>query len=414
MLRSFVMQLKQPANVILILVVIISFVCSALAYRLTVGSQASADVATPITAPVPTQLPSPTIASTPAKNATPAPIILPPEDPAQIQGLDVGTDKQAEKIFPGISWFRTGYPTCGWGDFKGQTLKDTIQYYHSKGIRVLFVVCQTRNLNSIDWNGIAHAYPDAVQCGNEEMKQDPSVAFLYMPPAQFARFYDLCERSIHAVNPRTPTLVGSLDPHVAGPDYQLMMGQVNYLNQMQHTMNTTLKHGNWNWHTQTLGLIDSWYNGYNGANNLAGVFDFWAQQFRLNINSGQLGKHLWVVEGTACYKGCGIDGSDPTVVAIVHILALISNTETALRTHVPYFHFSGKDIQMLGDYGPIGILNSKGGAKGLRQDRPIGSYRLTLTCSGNKPVTVTTQLQLMAHLYARCALPVDYATTLSN
>ena len=411
---SILIALKKPATIVLILVIIISIVLSVLAYRLTVGSQASSYVPTPITAPIPTLLPTPTGALTPIPTKKAASLILPPEDPSQIQGIDVGTFSRSDRNYPGISWFRMGYPTCGWGALKGQLLKDTIQYYHDKGIRVLFVVCQTHNLNSIDWNGIAHAYPDAVQCGNEEMKQDPSVAFLYTPPDAFARFYDRCERSIHAVNPKTPTLLGSLDPHVAGPDYQLMMGQVSYLDQMQTTMNTTLKHRNWNWHTQILGLIDSWYNGYNGANNLAGVFDFWAEQFNVNVNSGQLGKHLWVVEGTACYKGCGIDGNNPAIVAIVHVLALISNTETALRAHVPYFHFSGRDIQTPGDYGPTGILNLKGGAKGLRQDQPIGAYKLTLTCSGNKRVTVTTQLQLMVQLYNRCTLPQDYAEILSN
>ncbi len=415
-LITILLALKKPANTILLLVVVISVILSVLSYRLTVGSPASSTTTTPITAPIPTQPPSPTVTPTmiPKKSVAPTPLILPPEDPAQIQGLDAGTFNRADRDYPGISWFRTGYPTCGWGNLKGQTLTNTIQYYHSKGIRVLFVVCQSRNINSIDWNGIAHSHPDAVQCGNEEMKQDPSVAFLYMPPAQFADFYDRCERAIHAINPKTPTLVGSLDPHVAGPDYQLMMGQVNYLNQMQHTMNTTLKRGSWNWHAQALGLIDSWYNGYNGANNLAGVFDFWAQQFNVDVNGGQLGKHLWVVEGTACYKGCGIDGTDPATVAIVHILALISNAETSLRAHVPYFHFSGRDIQQPGDYAPIGVLNLNGRAKGLRQDHSIGAYSLTLTCANNKHVTVTTQLQVLVRLYDRCALPPDYATILSN
>ncbi len=415
-LKTFVIALKKPANTILVIVVIVSAVLSVLSFRLTVGNQASSAVPTPITAPIPTLPPTPTITPTPVptKQAAPAPIILPPQDPSQIQGLDAGTGNRADKTFPGISWYRVSYPTCGWGGLKGKTLTDAIQYYHSKGIRVLFVVCQTHNPNSVDWKTIAHSYPDAVQCGNEEMKQDASVSFLYMPPDEFANFYNKCETSIHAVNPKTPTLVGSLDPHVAGPDYQLMMGQVYYLDQMQATMDTTLKRGNWNWHNQALGVIDSWYNGYDGANNLAGVFDFWAQQFNVDINSGKLGRHLWVVEGTACYKGCGINGGDPAVVAIVHILGLITNIETSLRAHVPYFHFSGKDIQTPGDYGPTGVLNLNGGAKGLRQDQPIGTYTLTLTCPGNKHVTVSTQLQLMVRLYGRCALPADYASILSN
>ena len=414
-LRPYLTVLKKPANVILVLAVIISVVLSVLSYRLTVGQQTSSSVLKPITAPIPTLPPSPTVSPTPTpvKNATPSPLILPPEDSSQIQGIDADPGIAAGKTFPGISWFRMGYPSCGRGDQKGQKLKNSMQFYHSKGIRVLFVVCQTRNVNSVDWDGIAQSYPDAVQCGNEEMKQDPSVAFLYSPPEQFARFYDRCERAIHAVNPGTPVLLGSLDPHVAGPDYQLMVGQVSYLNQMQNTMNTTLKRKNWNWHNQILGLIDSWYNGYNGANNLAGVFDFWAGEFNVDVNSGQLGKHLWVVEGTACFIGCGIDSS-PAVVATVHILTLITDIDTSLRAHVPFFHFSSYDISIQGVIGPTGILDHLGHPKPLRQDQPMGSYSLTLTCPGNKQVTVINQLQLMVRLYGRCALPTDYATILSN
>jgi hypothetical protein len=44
----------------------------------------------------------------------------------------------------------------------------------------------------------------------------------------------------------------------------------------------------------------------------------------------------------------------------------------------------------------------------------MGTYKLTLTCPGNVQVTVVDQLQLMTHLYARCALPSNYFTVLTS
>jgi hypothetical protein len=411
-LRAVIAVLKKPAGLIMITAAIVVTLLTTLVYSyFSYTLRTQAYIPTPLTAPVPTLPPS----TTGTSSQTNRPDILPLQDPTQIQGIDVSISTSADKEYPGIYWFRLSYPTCGWGDLKGQKLKNTLQNYHRKGLRVLLVVCQAKNVDSLDWNGIAQAHADAVQCGNEEMKQDPSVAFLYTPPAQFARFYDRCERSIHAVNPQTPVLVGSLDPHVAGPDYQLMVGQVNYLDQMQQAMNTSVRPGSgWNWHTQTLGLIDSWYNGYRGVNNLLGVFDFWAQQFHVDVNSGQLGKHLWVVEGTACYKGCGINQNDPTEVAIVHILTLITDIDTSLRAHVPFFHFSGNDIPMPEGVAPLGVGDINGHPKPLRQDKPMGAYKLTLTCPGNVQVTVIDQLQLMVRLYARCTLPANYFTILTS
>jgi hypothetical protein len=399
-------RVKKYVGIILALVVIAGIVLGVFVYQYVARKQDY--VPTPLTAAIPTLPPSPT--AQPSKT-----LVLPPQDPTQIQGVDDSANALADRDFPGVSWFRLSYPTCGWGDLKGQKLKDTLQSYHSKGLRVLLVVCQVHNIDSIDWKTIAQSYPDAVQCGNEEMKQDPSVAFLYMPPDQYARFYDRCERAIHAVNAKTPTLMGSLDPHVAGPDYQLMAGQVSYLDQMQSAMRTTVRPGSgWNWHTQTIGLIDSWYNGYNGANNLLGVFDFWAQQFNVDVNSGKLGQHLWVVEGTGCYKGCGINENDPAEVAKVHVLTLITDTETSLRAHVPFFQFSGRDNKSSDGLVPLGILDLGGHPKPLREDQPMGAYKLVLSCPGNAHVTVINQLQLMVRLYGRCTLPADYFTTLTS
>ncbi len=408
--RTIIGVLKKYGGIILAVIVIGSIASGFFVYQYRARKQAYA-VPTPLTAAIPTLPPSATVLSSRAA----IPPGLPTEDPSQIQGVDDGTSAQADKDFPDIFWFRLSYPTCGWGNLTGQKLKDVMYYYHSKGLRVLLIVCQVHTVESIDWNTIAQSYPDAVQCGNEEMKQDPSVAFLYMPPAQFAHFYNRCEQAIHAVNAKTPVLLGSLDPHVAGPDEQLMVGQANYLNQMQKAMDTVVRPGSgWNWHTQTLGLIDSWYNGYRGANNLLSVFDFWAQQFNVNVNRGQLGQHLWVVEGTGCYKGCGINAADPTEVAKVHVLTLITDVQTTLRAHVPFFHFSGWDNETNEGLSPIGILDLNGHPKPLRQDQPTGTYKLVLVCSGKTPVTVINQLQLLVRLYARCTLPANYFTTLTS
>jgi len=257
---------------------------------------------------------------------------------------------------------------------------------------------------------------DAVQCGNEDMKQDAAVSFLYIPPDRFAHFYDLCERAIHTVRSDVPVLLGSLDPHVGGVDYQPLVDQANYLNQMQSTMNSSVHPGgNWNWHTQTLGLIDSWHNGYPDAsvNSLAGLFSFWAQQFGVSVNSGQLGKHLWVVEGTGCFKGCGVNSDSSHDVAVAHVLALITDVQTARGARVPFFFFSGEDFYDQGIYWPIGVLDSKGHPKPIRQDLPMGTRQLAMTCGG-KTDTVFSQLGLLAHLYSACVLPGDYLTILSS
>ena len=309
---------------------------------------------------------------------------------------------------------RLGYPTCGWGNLRGDVLKKTVENYHIQGVRVLLTVCQRKDDNSLydtkPLNDTAQGNADAVQCGNEEMKYDPSVAFLYIPPDHFARFFDLCERAVHAVRSDIPVLLGSLDPHVGGIDYWPLVNQANYLNQMQDAMNSSIHPGgHWDWHSQTLGLIDSWHNGYpNGyTNSLYGLFQFWAQQFGVDLNSGQLGKHLWVVEGTGCFKGCGVNPYNGWEVAVSHILALITDVQTSMSYKVPFFYFSGQDFMDQGIYWPIGIKTPGGGEKPLRQDLGMGARSLNLTC-GSRSVTVTSQEDLLAKLYSGCALPDNY------
>lgn len=325
----------------------------------------------------------------------------------------LGLDGYPQDSYPGIGWIRMGYPTCGWGNETGKTLLHTIQSYHQRGIRVLLTFCQGSNSHTYDPKQLADAaqgQADAVQCGNEEMKYDPSVAFLYIQPQNFARFYDACERAMHAVRSNIPVLLGSLDPHVGGIDYQPLLNQVYYLNQMQYAMNTIVHPGgHWDWHTQTLGLIDSWHNGYpnSGTNSLYYLFQFWAQQFGVDMNSGALGKHLWVVEGTGCFKGCGIDPYNSYQVAVSHLLALITDVQTSMRYQIPMFYFSGKDFMSAGYYWPIGVLDIKGHPKPLRQDLGMGAISFAMTC-GSKVVTVVNQEDLLAKMYSGCTLPGNY------
>jgi len=406
--------LKKPSSIILIVVLITSVLLSFLAYRTVVGSRAST-MATPVAAAPSTPTSTPTSTTT----ATPSLTTLPVQDPSQVLGIDGNPSIS----YTGIPWIRLGYPSCGGGDQRGEKLRNTIQSYHSHGIRVMLTVCQGPNNNDAalfdpkPLNDAAQGNADAVQCGNEEMKQDANVSFLYIPPEKFAKFYDLCDHAFHAVRHDIPVVLGSLDPHVGGVDYQPLEDQAGYLNQMQDAMDTSVHPGgNWDWHNQTLGLINSWHDGYPNAsvNSLQGLFSFWAQQFHVDLNSGQLGKHLWVVEGTGCFKGCGVDPNNSYQVALSHILALTTDVQTSLQDKVPFFYFSGKDFTDQGFYWPIGVIDANNHPKPIRQDLPMGARTLTLSCPGGGNTTIKDQLQLLAKLYARCTLPGNYVSSITS
>lgn len=406
--------LKKLASLLLLLVLLGSILLTALAYRLVLMAKPQSQQ-TQTTSPgvTVTVAPRPTLVSGP-------PPVLPVESPAKVMGVEGSSDT----YYAGIPWVRTGYPSCGWGNLRGSVLKNTIETYHRQGVRVLLTICQDGNpahlFDSAPLFDAAQGQPDAVQCGNEQMKNDASVAFLHVSPENFARFYDLCEYEIHAIRPAIPVLLGSLDPHVGGVDQQPLVEQVNYLNQMQTAMNTSVHPGgHWSWRTKTLGLIDSWHNGWNNGgpdasvNSLSHLFEFWAKQFNVTLTNGALGKHLWVVEGTGCFKGCGVDENDAAQVAVSHILSLITDVQTAMKYGIPFFYFSGKDFNSAGYYWPIGILNVQGVAKPLRQDLALGARSLTLSCaSGNVPVV--DQGQLLARMYSGCTLPDNYATVLAG
>jgi hypothetical protein len=352
--------------------------------------------------------PTPTLMPQPTPNPVP--------NPASVLGVDVDA---GGTFLSGISWVRLAYPTCGWGNLRGSVLKATVAQYHARGMHVLVIICQPGHsgpqlFNTQQFNDVAQSYPDAVQCGNEQMKQDALTT--YVTPGDFARFYDLCSRAVHALQPNAPVLMGALDPHVSGPDDALIAGQVSYLDQMQTAMNTQVHPGgHWSWRSQAIGLIDSWHNGYpsQDINNLYALYVFWAQQFGVNLNGGALGHHLWVVEGTGCFKGCGIDDTSPYQVAVSHILTLISDVQTTRSYGVPFFYFSDRDFIQSGVYWPIGILDVGGNPKPIRQDLPMGARSLSMGCAHGQ-VNVVNQLQLLATMYQGCSLPGNYLDILTS
>jgi hypothetical protein len=332
--------------------------------------------------------------------------------PASVPGIQ--GDASTVTDFPGIPWVRLGYQTCSSTGLGGQALKNTIQAYHNQGMHVLLTYCQVSGsglLNTQQLNDVAQAGADAVQCGNEQMKQSSTTT--YVAPADFARFYDLCQNAVHNTHPGTPVILGAMDPWVVPNDNAHLMQQVQYLDAMQSAMNSSVHPGgHWNWRSQILGLIDSWHNGYpdSSTNNLLQLYLFWSQQLNVPITS--LGEHIWVIEGTGCVSRCGLDTGNARQVAISHILTLITDVMTTMKYHVPFFYFSGKDF-----YSQIGliygVLDVNGHPKPLRQDLPMNAVTLTMSCpSGNS--VVANQEQLLAKLYSGCTPPAGYVSILAS
>ncbi len=402
-------NMKGRFLIIAIIVLVFSILLATFAYRMatTVNVKPTPTATTPAKTPLAT----PSLVITPTTQPTPTPLPLGP-----IRGIE----SDLKTTYSGIPWVRFGYQTCGVNKLSGNALRAAIEEMHSEGIRVLVTTCQSNGPSLYDTktlNDIAVSGADAVQCGNEQIKYDPQHT-IYVPPASFARYFDLCERKMQAVRPDRPVLLGSLDPRVGGVDFQGLANQVNYLNAMQAAMNSSVHPGgHWSWRSQILGLIDSWHNGYPSqyVNSLNGLFVFWAQQFNVDLNSGGLGKHIWVVEGTGCYFGCGINPDSSYQVAVSHILTLITDVQTALRYKVPFFYFSGKDFFFTagGNIAPFGILDVNGHPKPIRQDLPMGARSLAMACS-NGQVVVVNQEQLLAKLYAGCNLPSNYISILTS
>jgi hypothetical protein len=399
-------DIKTSAMIVFVVVLLGTFFLAALSYHLLVPTTPTLTAATS-TAPVATT--PPVVVTTTSTANYPPPVL-----PASVLGISA----DAQTAFESIPWVRLGYYTCGTNNVQGDVLKKTVESYHRQGVRVLLSVCQwatdTRLFDTKILNDAAQGGSDAVQCGNEEMK---SGAFnRYITPQNFARFFNLCEQAMHAVRPEIPIILGALDPHVGGIDYQPLLDQVKYLNDMQTAMNTSVHPGgNWSWRSQTVGLIDSWHNGYpsQSVNSLYWLFVFWAQQFGVNLNSGDLGKHLWVIEGTGCVRGCGINADNPSDIAVSHILTLITDVETTLRYKVPFFYFSAKDFFIGSVSWPMGVRDIRGLAKPLRQDLPMGARTLSMSCPTGK-VTVVNQEQLLSKLYGGCTLPANYIDILTS
>lgn len=328
----------------------------------------------------------------------------------------LGIQSDAQTAYPGIPWVRLAYTTCGNSTLAGQTLRNTIRNYHKQGVHVLLTLCQPSLSGILDTaylNDAAQGRPDAEQCGNEQIKYDPPWT-RYVPPDLYAKFFDLCVSTLHAIRPQAPVLLGSLDPHIVGPDNQALAKQVAYLNAVQSAMNTVVHPGgNWSWQAQQIGLIDSWHNGYpvSSDNNLYQLFVYWAQQFQVSLANGQLAQHLWVVEGTACFVGCGLNGN--AAVAISHIITLITDVLTSLKYGISFFYFTGKDFVVNKVLFPMGVLDVNGHPKALRQDLPMGARTLNMSCSSGN-VNVAQQQQLMALMYSGCQLPSNYVSILES
>jgi hypothetical protein len=389
-------------------VVIASILLAVLAYQLTLVTLAQTRADQARRGPQGLQATSTAVA---ASSSTPSPLSTSALNPGSVLGIDSGPPS----LYPGISWSRVNYTTCGAPQMAGSSLKSTIQLDHLQGVHALLLLCQQPGnlLNMQVINDVASAGADAVECGNEQMKHNTYST--YVPPDSFARFFDLCERAVHAVSPNIPVLLGSLDPQVGGVNYQPLADQVGYLDAVQNAMNTSVHPGaNWSWRAQTLGLIDSWHNGFpnQSVNSLGALFVYWAQQFHVGLNNGELGRHLWVVEGTGCIYGCGLNSTYE--ISVAHILTLITDVQTAMRYHIPFFYFSGKDFfqQNQSAFWPMGVLDVNGNAKPLRQDLSLGARTLDMSCP-NGSVQVIDQEQLLAKLYRGCMPPSNYVSILA-
>nr|BBH94633.1 hypothetical protein KTA_28320 [Thermogemmatispora argillosa] len=409
--------LKRSTLLLSVAIMLSSVALTALAYRVALAGIEGKD-ATPTPVPM-AQQPTPTPTPAPTLTATPTPTPTPTPSPTRNPATILGVEGRIAAAAGGISWVRLGAHSCGAAGLQGTALKQAIASMHAAGFHVLLTLCQPsagppRLYDPNIIQDAASAGADAVQCGNEQMKLDAWTT--YVTPERFARFYDLCAQAVHTYDPGAKVILGSVDPLVVPNDYSKLMGRVAYLNEMQTAMNTLVHPGgHWDWHTQTLGLIDSWHNGYPGdyVNNLYGLLTFWAQQFGIDLNSGKLGEHIWIVEGTGCFQGCGLNVYNPTEIAIAHILSLITDVRTAMSYRVPFFYFSGQDFIIDGQLWPIGVVDVDGHPKPLRQDLGMGARSLTLSCPRGA-VEVETQPALLGALYRGCQLPANYYSILAS
>src|SRR5579884_2000276 len=137
--------------------------------------------------------------------------------PASVLGIQ--GDASTITSYPGIPWVRLAYQTCNSTGLSGQPLKNTIQAYHNQGMHVLLTYCQVSGsglFNTQQLKDATQGGADAVQCGNEQMKQ--SATTTYIAPADFASFYDLCQKTVQNAHSGIPVILGALDPWVVPND----------------------------------------------------------------------------------------------------------------------------------------------------------------------------------------------------
>src|SRR5207244_547196 len=97
--------------------------------------------------PKPTATPSPTFTPTPTPSPTPTPVPVLPV--VHDTGRILGVEGNPNINYGGVPWVRLGYPSCGWGNLRGDVLKKTVEHYHMQNVRVLLTICQRRDDNSL-------------------------------------------------------------------------------------------------------------------------------------------------------------------------------------------------------------------------------------------------------------------------
>ncbi len=97
--QNFLKRAKEPASIVLLVVLLASILLALLSYRLVVGSPVQ--VATKSPMPVPTPVTAP-------KSTVPLP-------PVEAASKVLGIEGDPQTNYAGIPWVRLPYPTCGNG-----------------------------------------------------------------------------------------------------------------------------------------------------------------------------------------------------------------------------------------------------------------------------------------------------------
>src|SRR5271157_4209409 len=191
---------KSRFLIIALIVLVCSTLIAAFAYR--TATTASVMPSPTATKAVKIPIATPSLAITPTIQPSPTPTPIP-------SGSILGVESNLLTKYTDIPWVRYGYPTCGVNTLSGDALKTWITIRHSEGVHILITTCQVNGASLFDpkpLQALVESGADAVQCGNEQIKYDPGNTS-YVPPAQFARYFDLCEHTVHAMRPDIPVLL---------------------------------------------------------------------------------------------------------------------------------------------------------------------------------------------------------------